>query len=227
MTLTQILADVKNMIGPSSEVSDAGLTTWIQDKYMYMCDEITKANPDYFTTFATASTIADETEYDLGDLSNFEKIFMVNISYEGTWVRANPLPNANSVLALNDSSSSHGYNFGSPGYYTIGSYIGILPTPTATGSNNIKVWYVYTPAELASGDSPVFPKKYHGIIKYGVYADYLDQDDEHAAADRMRSRFEKRVEDMVENLFQNQVDQPRRVEISQISDLYGDGNLYY
>lgn len=225
MTRGTIVADLKNLIGPGVEVSDGGLATWINDAYMQMCDEITKVNPDFFTKSATATSITDQQEYELP--SDFEKALMVNIQIDGTWKRVTPLLNINQVPAHADTSSGQGFSWGNPRFYIVGGYIGFMPIPDETTSNNIKLWYVYTPEEMdADEDTPAIPAKYHHIIKYGAYANYLDQDDEHAAAERMRIRFDALTQRMVENLVDRQLDEPRTVEITQNRDLYIDETQY-
>lgn len=207
------------MIGPAIEVDDGGLATWINDAYMYICEEIIKVNPDYFTDDATSNTTAGDGEYDLPD--DNEKIVMVNIQYSGVWRRALPLAEGINQVAVLQNSTSR-YDVGAPVYYIIGDQIGFLPVPS-TNTDLIKIWYVYTPDELAlDTDVPEIPKGYHHIIKYGAYANYLDQDDEHTAAENMRNRFEHRVASMVENIADNQVDEPKSVVITQNSDLYMD-----
>lgn len=223
MNRAQLIQDLKNMIGPSSEVDNAGLATWLNDAYLYLVDEIGKANPDYFTKSATASTLSGQQEYELPD--DFEKILMVNLQIEGTWRRVLPLPAINSVPALAGGSSE--FSWGDPRYYLIGDVIGFVPVPAETTSNNIKLWYVYTPTELTTDSAePAVPTKYHHLLKYGAYASYLDQDDEHVAAERMRQRFEKRVAEAVENLSERQVEEPRSVLVSSSEGLYSDDDAF-
>lgn len=221
MTRAQIIVDLKNLIGPGIEVDDGGLATWVNDAYMQMCDEITKVNPDFFTKSATTSSVTSQQEYDLP--SDFEKALMVNIQIDGTWKRALPLANINQIPTVADTSSGQGFSWATPRFYIVGGNIGFMPIPDETTTNNIKVWYVYTPEEMdADADVPALPAKYHHVIKYGAYANYLDQDDEHAAAERMRIRFDTLTQRMVENLVDNQIDEPRSVEITTNHDLYFD-----
>lgn len=213
------------MIGPAVEVDSSGLSTWLNDAYMFAVDELVKANPDYFTKAATASTVTDQQEYDLP--TDFEKAIKCEIQIDGIWKNVKPLQNFNGVPVISQTDSSQGFDWGQPYYYIIGDNIGFMPIPDETTSNNIKLWYQYTPEELEEdSDAPVIPAKYHHIIKYGAYANYLDQDDEHVAAENMRRRFERRVEQMVENLYQNQANEPRSVEITHGTDLYFDGEDY-
>lgn len=220
MTRGQIIADLKKLIGPGIEVDDAGLGVWVNDAYMQMVDAIKQVNPDFFTKSSTTSTVASQQEYALPD--DHEQVLMVNIQFDGTWTRALPIPQINNILT-HASGTPEGWSQANPGYYVIGSEIGFMPIPEDTVSGAIKLWYTYTPEELdEDSDVPALPAKFHHIIKYGAYANYLDQDDEHAAAERMRQRFDQRTDDMVESMFTNQIDEPKSVTVTSNQDLYYD-----
>ena len=221
MTRAQIIQDLKKLIGKGVAVDDSGLATWVNDAYMQICDELTKVNPDFFTKSATASTVSGQQEYELP--SDFEKVSMVNVQIDGVWKRVLPLQNMNQIPRVADTSSGQGFSWADPKFYVYGGNIGFIPIPGETTSNNIKMWYVYTPTELSADDNePAIPTKYHHLLKYGAYANYLDQDDEHAAAERMRIRFDNLVQRMVENLVDRQIDEPKSVQITQNQDLYYD-----
>lgn len=223
MNKGQLVIDLKNMIGPGPEVDDGGLTTWLNDAYLYVCDQISQANPDFFTKAETASMVTGQTEYSLP--ADFERALMVELELSGTWRRAMPLPGIGS-LPISENTSGLTYNPGDPVYYIYGGNIGFRPLTFATG-DTIKLWYVYTPTELsADTDTPAFPAKYHHLLKYGAYATYLDEDDQHAAAEAMRNRFEQRIQNMLESMDANQVDEPKSVEVTHNYDLYVDQDQY-
>lgn len=219
MNRSELVTDLKNMIGPGVEVDNSGLITWINDSYLAMVDEIATAQPDYFVKSSTASIVANVQEYELP--TDFESLIMVNVKYDTEWRRAMPMPNINFVPIHARTNSNQGFSEADPQYYILGTEIGLMPIPTSTVTDGLKIWYAYTPLELTSdSQEPDIPKKYHHIIKYGAYANYLDQDDEHVAAERMRQRFDERVQRMMENLSVRQHDQPKSVEIVTNSDLY-------
>lgn len=221
MTKAAIINDLKAMIGPGIEVDDSGLLVWVNDAYMHLVDEIGKANPDFFTKAATTDLTTDDQEYPLPD--DFERAIMVNVKYDATWVRALPLETIGGVPVHARSDSQQGFTAAQPYYYIVGSAIGLMPIPENNVDEGLKLWYAYTPDELsADSDEPAIPAKYHHLIKYGAYANYLDQDDEHVAAENMRRRFDRRVEQMVEAMSANQLDQPRSVQVSG-----ADRDLYY
>lgn len=226
MTTVQILSDLRNLIGPGVEIDNNGLKRWVNDSYMAMVDEITKVRPEYFTKSSTTATVSGQQEYDLPN--DWEKVLLVNIQYSGTWKKALPMGNADihHILVHSDANNLDGFSTAQPYYYLIGDNIGFAPTPTETVASAIKVWYVYTPVELDGDDDvPAFPAKYHHIIKYGAYANYLDQDDEHVAAERMRNRFDERVRLMVESMSEQQVDVEKSVTVTTNQDLYTDNTF--
>jgi hypothetical protein len=129
------------------------------------------------------------------------------------------MPSVGSISVI--SSGTTGYSESEPYYYLLGDYVGFAPTPTLDGTiNNIKIWYVYNPTEMISTTTPAIPAKYQHIIKYGAYANYLDQDDEHVAAERVRKQYDQRIYNMVEQLEMRQVDEPKQVLVVQNKDMY-------
>lgn len=224
VTKAQLITDLKKLIGPGIEVDDASLLVWLNGSYMRMVDAIQDADPDFFTKAATADTEASRQEYELPD--DFDHPLMVTINYNGVVARARPMTAITDVAIHGGADTSEGRTVSEPSYYIVGNHIGFLPIPDANGSENIKLWYVYTPSELsADSDEPAFPAKYHHILKYWAYADYLDQDDEHVAAENMRRRFDQMVERMTEKLVSS-LDQPRSVQITTGTDLYYDDYDY-
>lgn len=228
MTKAQLVLDLKNLIGPAgkgSEVGDPGLTVWLNDAYFQARATIIEMIPDYFTKLVTASSVEDQTEYELPD--DFEKAVMVSISYDNTnWVRALPLNNIGQALDIQQTNSSN-FDQSMPFYYIYKNKIGFLPTFTATYSNNIKLWYSYNPSELSEdGDEPDLPRRIQSILKYSAYANYLDQNDEHAAAERMRQRFDSQLEIMARQLVDQTVDMPKSVEVDSDDQGIYVGDLY-
>lgn len=219
MTLADLVLDLKARVGPGVEVQDARLSQWINNNYMFMVDEIQKVNPDFFVTSATADLVSGQQEYELPD--DCEKVTMVNIYVDNVWVRALPLPNGvGDIPVYNHPNNTPGVSKLTPRYYIQNGMIGILSIPDASATGGLEIWYVYTPSELTDSDSPAFSHKYHALASIGAYADYLDQNDEHNAAELMRQRFEKRVASMVESIDDSDLDSPKTVVVTQQSDLY-------
>lgn len=223
MTLANLVVDLKNMIGPAgkgTEVGDPGIKTWINDAYLMQVSEISNVIPDYFTKKATTSSVSGQQEYALP--SDFEKMVLCRVSYDGTnYVRTLPLNNIGQATDLTNTDSQY-FHQDQPYYYIYGSNFGILPDFDTTLSGNIQIWYTYTPTELSDDDDePAVPTRFQSILKYWAYANYLDQNDEHAAAERMRQRFEANMERLVQQLADRQPDMPKSVEV------YDNGSFYY
>jgi len=222
MTKAELIADLSNMIGPAgkgSEVGDTGLTYWLNEAYMIVVSKITETMPDFFNKKVTASSVSEQDEYELP--SDFEKMVLCSVTYDGTtWVRALPLNNIGQATSITNNNSTD-FDQGQPFYYLTAQKIGVLPVFNSSIANSIKIWYSYVPTELSlDADVPAIPLRLQYALKYWAYANYLDQNDEHAAAERMRQRFDVSVEMLVTQLSDRQVDQPRTVEISGGSDLY-------
>lgn len=223
MNKANLIIDFKQMIGPAgkgSEVSDPGITVWLNDAYDMCKSNIVNTIPDYFTKLSTTSSIANQNEYALPD--DFEKIVMVSVSFDGTtWTRALPLNNIGQALDIQSNNNS--FDVSKPFYYIYKNKIGFQPTFSTTLSDNIKLWYAYDPGEMVeNSDEPDLPRKFQSILKYWAYANYLDQNDEHVAAEAMRRRFEGILETLVQQLSDQQVDQPKTVEVTMDDQgLYG------
>jgi hypothetical protein len=222
MTLAEIIIDLKNMIGPAgkgSEVSDSGLKTWANEAYMKCVSTINNAYPDFFTKKVTTNLIASQNEYDLP--SNFEKAIMVSVSYDGaSFVKATALNNINQATDLLDTASQQ-YTTANPFYYIWNGVIGLQPTPSSTVSNGLKFWYTYSPSIMdEDSDTPDLPVRFHYIFKLQMFANYLDQNDDHTSAERMRQRFEREMTQLTDQLSQRVVDENRTVQIVDNTDIY-------
>jgi hypothetical protein len=187
---------------------------------MYIVDQIKQEVPDFFSSTDTQSTTSGTQEYSLS--TDFESMQMVNIQIDGTWRRVEPMGDADfRFVPVLQRQTNSGFSWGEPKYYLRGDYIGFMPIPDETTSNNIKLWYTYTPTELSTdSDRPAIPAKFHHLLKYAAYANYLDQDDEHVAAERMRQRYDRRVAEMVESLAHRQTQSVQSVEITSNQDFY-------
>lgn len=126
-----------------------------------------------------------------------------------------------------ETTSQQGFSEGSPQYYIYKDNMGFMPIPDADGTNNIKIWYQYTPSTLSEDSSePDIPGRFHYMIKHWAFANHLDQDQEHVAAERMRQRFDSDVMGLIEDMQDRQVDEPKSVEITQNRDLYTEDAVH-
>lgn len=231
MTRGEIIQDLKNLIGPGVQVDDSGLNVWVNDSYGQMVDRIIEVVPDYYYKKYQFATMSGTAEYDMP--ADFEAVSSVNWNVGGTETKVFPMADANfRMVSTIESDNSQGWTTARPGYYLLGrSTLGLRPIPQNTG-DTVTVYYQYTPDELTEDDDvPDFPVRYHHVIKFMAYANYLDLDDEHAAAERMRQRFDFMVERMIDNITTRQTDQTKSVVVSQNADLYlgyyNDGTTRY
>lgn len=221
MTRVTILQDLKALLGPGIGATDSELNTWINDSYMQIVDMVQKERWDFFVKSSLSSTSAGTQEYALpGD---FVKMLKVNILIDGTWRKVEPLGDADlRYVDTPVNTDAQGFNTANPRYYIYKSTMGLLPAPTTTESQNIKIWYVYSPTEMSSdSSSPDFPAMYHHIVKYAAYANYLDRKGEHAAAERMRNRFDEMCQRMIENISNQQTGEMKSVMVTDY-DYYQD-----
>lgn len=209
MTLADILVDLNALIGPGNYATPAQLTGWINEAYLYICDQLVQENPNYFTTSSIADLVAGQMEYGLP--GNCERIVMLNVNFSGTFRRVLPLEEINQVPVLASANNPVIYDETSARYYTVGNNIGILPIVTTTQVNGIQMWFTQNITELGSADIPLFASKYHRLIKWGAYANYLDLDDQHAQAEQVRNRFDQRIQEMVQTLAERQLDEPKSI----------------
>lgn len=224
MITSELVVDLKNYLGPGVDVDATGLKRWLSDSYMYMIDEITKVNPDYFAKLSTADTVALQQEYDLP--TDFERAIMVNILVDGSWKKVTPLPDASvSQIGTSLSIQSDAASWADPHYYILKDNIGFMPIPSVSGDEAIKLWYVYTPSELSNdSDEPEIPRKYHHLLKIGAKANYLSRDGEDMKGINMWNYFQERVEKMIESMFENQSGEPKSIEITSDHDLFVSNN---
>lgn len=212
---------MKKMVGPGGiaiEVDDATLDDWIVEGFLLVVDELRDKNPDLFVKSSTTSLVINQQEYGLP--SDFEKILLVNIKLDGAWYTARPLPLINGIPVFSRGNDNAGFTASDPYYYLLGDEIGLMPIPTASVANGLKIWYSYDPAEPSATEEPDIPARFHRILKYWAYASYLDQKDEHVAAERMRQRFEGMLEKLANNYINRQVQESRSVQITSEKDLY-------
>lgn len=220
MTLTDLLNDLKGRIGPGNIATDTQLLGWLNEAYMYMVDQIIQDNPVYFTVSDRADLTSGQWEYWMPPTAS--QIKLVYVNFTGTWRRLTPLQDIGAVPNMVDPTQFPQYTEANPKYYITGGKLGILPVPSQTVAKGIKVWFIYIPTEMGASDTPAFNSKYHRLISLGAYANYLDLDDQHQAAEIKLQRFEQRVQEMVDSISDDQIDEPKSIEIYQGQGLYID-----
>jgi len=220
MTLTDLLKDLKGRIGPGNIATDDVLLGWLNEAYMYMVDQIIQDNPAYFTTADVTNLNSGQWEYFMPP--NASQVKLVYANFTGTWRRLTPLQDIGDVPNMVDPTQLPQYTEVNPKYYITGGKVGVLPVPTQTTTKGLKIWFIYIPTEMGANDSPAFNSKFHRLISLGAYANYLDLDDQHGPAETKLQRFEQRVQEMVDSIAEDQIDEPKSIEIYEGQGLYID-----
>lgn len=98
---------------------------------------------------------------------------------------------------------------GTPEFYYVANPSGTLQVATfPVSTNTIGVQFYEVPAELTGTDTPVVPARYHDlIVDLAVTKAYRDSDN-HGAAEALQAHVDRRVLQMVNSLFTQQVQGP-------------------
>lgn len=207
----------------TADWTDVEVDREINVAYMKVYTAVVGVFEDYYSTKATASTVADQQEYSLP--TDFYKARRVEINYttsiaDSVARRAIPVSLDAVLRDLGDSSSGVTV-LRTPCYYIRGSLIGFLPVPTETGSAAITLWYVKQISELSSASDTIdipFPDRYYDAIALQAAATLLrkGQQEEVVAARYLQEAKDLRDQMMAE-LEDRTADHTKQVE-----DLIGD-----
>ncbi len=148
----------------------------INDAYHFVVSKVVEVYEEYYltTTPLTYSTVANQQQYALS--ATFLKIERVEINITPVSTptadpqRATAIKMEEIPLSLN-SSILNGSPYFNVGYYIAGpqsaQYIGFVPVPAETGTDNISVWGIVAPADLSAAADPVlipYPDNFAQII---------------------------------------------------------------
>jgi hypothetical protein len=165
MTLDQMLTDLNVRIGSTPEVDNADMTTWINQAYLSFCNVY---DFTWLEESATDSTIASQGTYTLP--SDCKRVIELKIDDQ----RYTYVP-----FEQRDLKDTSEY------WFTIinNEYI-INPTPAATGSSNMTLYYIKRPEKMVEGtDSPdLLPEVYHEALVIYAFSIYNTYDEEHDEA---------------------------------------------
>ena len=199
--------------------------------YQYVASKVMEVYEEYYltTTPYPYSTIADQQEYTIA--STLLKVERVEINLNpsdansqaqrATAIKMDEIPtNLNNSL-LNGSS------FFNVGYYLIGNQsaqkIGFLPIPQNTGTNNISVWGIDAPTDLAlTTDSVVIPyvDNFAQIIVKLAAANLLKKGgQEVAAADNLQAEAARDILNYQTFIKERQADGPQMIEEAAWDDV--------
>lgn len=173
MTLAQLLTDLNSRIGSTPEVSNANMTTWLNEGMRVFCEEY----PFYWLEKrVTTSTIANQNEYNLP--SDFKQIIELSID------QTDENPN---IYVYKPYQQRFGTLSNEQTVSVVGSVMRITPTPSTTGDQNVNLTYIMRPANMsAQSDSPSdstianMPEVYHPALVQYAFAIYNSYDEEQA-----------------------------------------------
>lgn len=173
MTLAQLLTDLNARIGSTPEVSNANMTTWLNEGMRVFCEEY----PFYWLEKrVTTSSIENQSEYNLP--SDFKQI--IELSMDQTDENPN-------IYVYKPYQQRFGTVSSEQTVSVVGNVMRITPTPDTTGDNNINLTYIMRPANMTSqGDSPSdstianMPEVYHPALVQYAFAIYNAYDEEQA-----------------------------------------------
>lgn len=173
MTLGQLLTDLNARIGSTPEVSNANMTTWINEGLRVFCEEY----PFYWLEKrVTTSTIANQNEYNIP--SDFKQIIELSVDQTAD----NP-----NIYGYKPYQQRFGTLSNEKTVSIIGSVMRITPTPSTTGDDNVNLTYIRRSANMSSqSDSPSdtaiagMPEVYHPALVQYAFAIYNSYDEEQA-----------------------------------------------
>lgn len=209
-TLLQLRTLTRKLIQEptSALLTDDQIDEFINVRKDEVDNEILDINESYFGEKDTTIDLVNGTDsyslpdLDADDISRVMRIRRIEIAYDGTtFYRA--LPIHITQLPQSNFIGSYFTNV-NPRYYIFGNKLFLLPTPTSSVSNAVRIWYIQRPDELSEDDdTPAFPKQYHRMLAFGAAAD-IKLSDGAAVVDTddavFADRFEKRYQDQKELL---------------------------
>lgn len=175
---------------PSSQVSDADLTGWINEGYN---DVISRLDWPWMHAQGTLTTVASQEGYDFDDIAEYVGDGRVNdeTSY-GAVARIISIYDVEQRTKLREVSPQQIYDeYGgvrpsserATHFWIMGRYVFLHPVPSAA-DRTYRVFYIQRITELSQDtDTPAFESIFHSILKhYGEMRMWQREEDLHKAA---------------------------------------------
>ncbi len=236
VTLSELRNDTRMLLDETTAADWTNIQVDAAINYAYheVVASVVKVYEDYYVKTDQMNTTADRQEYDQttdGFPTDFFKIRRVEINYDTS--DSNSSPRRALPVKLDDIDRDLGNTAigntpqRNPGYYLIGQgsnlKLGFIPIPDETGTNAIKIWYVYFPSDLSANTDTIdipYPERYGRLISYGAAGDLLRKgQQEEVAAARYRAEFEAALQKMIEELEDRTADDIRGVTDTVDMDL--------
>lgn len=186
-TLGNVYTIVRSLANKDSNtLTDATLLAFSNKYYYLLVRELVGINEDLYAEISAGDLVANQREYVLpidnttGSGQNgiygggAIKIDRVEISPDNSnWYVANHIPfNSITTPTILDSDISNIYSSTSPKYYFKDRSVWLVPTPTISVVNGIRIFWIKRPDELASSSSiPDLPKDWLSILQEGILYD--------------------------------------------------------
>jgi len=170
MTLNELLTDLGSRIGSEPEITNAKMTTWLNQGLLSFCN-----THDYhwLEEYKTASTVAGQEKYVAP--SNMKRMIELKVDD----VRYKYVRFEQRDMYSTDQKT----------YSILNNEIYLKPTPSTTTSNNISMAFVIRPTKMVNGsDSPSdsdiarLPEVYHEALVLYAFSIYNTYDEEHGEA---------------------------------------------
>lgn len=182
MNVGEIGTRVKRTFGDESgvQLTDADLLRYINDG----CRAFVLQNEELLQTVGTANAVANQNTYALPvDLLTLKTVMFQNAGDPSFYnLKGMTFNEFNEYMDGWDGATL--YTGGPMAFMRYGDNITLFPTPSASGTNNIKIYYNRKPTEVALlTDVPDIPVLYHEVlVKYCLSQAYEMDEDLDAAA---------------------------------------------
>lgn len=142
--------------------TDAEVTRELNNEYKYIQTKLNEKNDEYLAKAVITSTTTNETYAFPVDLI---KLLQIELKINNNWTEVVNIP----YYRRNQYVSSYTPYTSNVYYYILGSNYGIIPVRSVAGSNDLRLSYLYKPADLANpADTPVIPPLYHELLVLGA-----------------------------------------------------------
>lgn len=222
-TLANIRTQTRTYLDEATEADweDSEVDQSINDGYHEVVTSVMETYEEFYVVTDLFDSAANQQEYGTADglPTDIFKIRRLEVNYDvsnSNSIARRAIPvSIDSVLRDLGNSALGITVYRNPAYYLIGSStgssgikIGIIPKPTAVGTDAIKLWYVPVQADLtSSSDAPNIPyaDRYYKLISLYAAATLLrkGQQEEEVAQNYMKefqfglSKMQQQLEDRV------------------------------
>jgi hypothetical protein len=187
LTVGDITTRVQRQFGDetNAQISEQDVIRWINDA---MRDIV--LNVGLLQVRAVTTVLDDENEYSLPT----DILKLQSVKYNGVALRGISIQEADELVPDRDNTDSTPK--GTPQYFwTFANNITLYPTPDATLTDGLRVYYNRIPTDVAAtGDVPELPVEYHNRIVEYCLAQAFELDENYQVAQYKLSQFQDGVD---------------------------------